>query len=222
MFSKSLQSTMLQAGGATALLHLLKRFCILSWWVGSKTAILGVRSIVQPLLGRYMGRNAYALSSLLVMLVAVLFGSASSLLVRLTWGLPSIVAGYALRKRNAYLLLGIPVAAAALFVLHPQGGLAWQYALYWIIPAAIYVSGRNDCISRSLAATFVAHAVGSVLWLYATNMSAVLWLSLIPRVAYERGLLALSLAVAQYVIDGALAVYHGLSKDSGHSHRTTV
>ena len=87
-----------------------------------------------------------------------------------------------------------PLLAMALFVLSPNGGEAWLYALYWLIPIAC-ACGRPNMFGRALQSTFVAHAAGSVMWVYLTPLSSVQWLALIPVVALER-LLATFVALA--------------------------
>ena len=105
-------------------------------------------------------------------------------------------------KRKEIVLL--PLAAIALFVLHPEGSQAWFFSLYWLIPVAAFLFFKDNLFANSLGATFTAHAIGSVAFLYAFNIPAATWLALIPVVAFERGLFALGIAGSTVALNTAL------------------
>lgn len=89
----------------------------------------------------------------------------------------------------------LPLGCMVAFVMHPVGYQAAPYCLYWLIPVAIYFSRKQTLFLHSLGSTFIAHAVGSIIWLYAFDMSAAMWLALIPMVALERLFFASTMVV---------------------------
>jgi hypothetical protein len=106
-------------------------------------------------------------------------------------------------SKKSKLLLAIPVIAMLAFWAHPEGRQAWPFALYWLIPIAMYFLHDRFNFARALGATFTAHAVGGALWIWTFNMKATIWMSLIPVVWKERGLMALGMVLA-YVFFSAL------------------
>jgi hypothetical protein len=129
----------------------------------------------------------------------------------LIWGLPTIsilafhipgwCAGLYLASSHWLIRLFLPVLCIALFVLHPIGGVAWVYSLYWLIPVALFCIAHNSLFLHALGATFTAHAVGSVIWLYTTSsLTPASWIALMPLVALERLTYAAGMVVMQYVI----------------------
>jgi len=101
-------------------------------------------------------------------------------------------------------VLAVPLAAIALFLLHPVGQQAWLFAaLFWSVPVLARLFAPENLLAKSLGATFTAHAVGSVAWLYLVPTTPSFWLALIPVVVYERGLFAAGTAVS-YVAANAL------------------
>lgn len=99
--------------------------------------------------------------------------------------LPLLIASYAFVKRTVLTSLFVPGVCMALFMTHSVGSEAWLYAMYWLIPIGLYIVQDSDW-SRAVTASFVAHAVGSVVYLYAGEISADVWMALIPVVACER------------------------------------
>ncbi len=123
----------------------------------------------------------------------------------ITAGIPTLLsaigfASYAQPRslRSGLLLIGYPALCMLLFIVHPVGGSAAAYSLYWIIPSACYVAhlcGFNSVLLAALGSTFIAHATGSVMWLYLRPTTPDLWLSLIPLVFVERLVFALAATV---------------------------
>ncbi|KKP59660.1 MAG: hypothetical protein UR53_C0001G0160 [Candidatus Magasanikbacteria bacterium GW2011_GWC2_34_16] len=107
--------------------------------------------------------------------------------------LPMLLAVLYFSKKSR-LILAVPIIAMIAFWAHPEGRGAWYYALYWLIPVAAYF-GHKYTILRALGTTFTAHATGSVLFLYAFNLKTAVWVSLIPVVWKERGLMALGITI---------------------------
>lgn len=102
-------------------------------------------------------------------------------------------------------ILALPVLAIIIFVAHPIGRTVWYYSLFWLIPIIAYV--RKDwLLARSLGATFTAHAVGGAAWIWAFNLPATVWNSLIPVVIQERILFALGIAGSYLLMRYALSL----------------
>ena len=96
----------------------------------------------------------------------------------------------------------IPLLCMILFWLHPIGNKAWFYALYWLIPSiAAFTRLNKNLFFNSLGATFVAHAIGSTIWLYSFDMSAAMWIMLIPIVAIERISFAAGISLSYLIIN---------------------
>jgi len=97
--------------------------------------------------------------------------------------------------KKSKLMLLIPAAAMIAFWAHPEGRIAWYYALYWLIPIIAYFWHDKYVFARALGTTFTAHAVGGVLFIWTFNLKAAVWISLIPIVWKERGLMAIGITL---------------------------
>ena len=97
--------------------------------------------------------------------------------------------------RKSKLILLVPAICMVAFWAHPEGQIAWVYALYWLIPIFAYFFYEKSLLIRALGTTFTAHAVGGALWIWALNMPAAAWIGLIPIVWKERGLMAIGITV---------------------------
>src|SRR3989338_1253558 len=97
--------------------------------------------------------------------------------------------------RKSKLALLVPVVAMISFWAHPEGRLAWYYALYWLIPIAMHFFRDRFLFARALGSTFTAHSVGGALWIWTFNMKAAIWIGLIPIVWQERVLMAVGITV---------------------------
>lgn len=109
--------------------------------------------------------------------------------------LPGLFAAGSWTDKKQFFQFFVPLAAMVLFVVHPIGFYAAPYALYWLIPMAVYWADKDSLFLQSLASTFVAHAVGSVIWLYVFNLPVQTWWGLIPVVAAERLFFASAMTV---------------------------
>src|SRR3989338_1522288 len=107
---------------------------------------------------------------------------------------PMLFATLYFAKKSKF-MLAVPVIAMIAFWAHPEGRQAWYFAFYWLIPIAMYFLRDKFTFARALGTTFTAHAVGGALWAWAFNMKAALWISLIPIVWKERGLMALGMTL---------------------------
>lgn len=94
---------------------------------------------------------------------------------------------------SSKIFLAIPAVCMVLFWLHPEGREAWFYALYWLVPLLAYPF-KNHVYANALGSTFTIHAIGGVAWLYAFNLPAEVWTTLIPIVALERFVFATGIA----------------------------
>jgi hypothetical protein len=99
----------------------------------------------------------------------------------------------------------IPLLCMVAFNLNPIGRSAWQYSLFWLIPAFSYFFGKNTFI-KSLGATFSAHAVGGALWVWTFGLSKEIWLALIPQTMMERLLMAGGITVFYAIINWAIKI----------------
>lgn len=99
------------------------------------------------------------------------------------------------KKGSSKWILGVPVLATLTFLAHPNGRQVPYYTLFWLIPLIAY-KFRNNLYMKSLGATFMAHAVGGAAWIWAFNLPASVWNSLIPIVISERLLFAAGIAVS--------------------------
>lgn len=131
----------------------------------------------------------------------ILKGQALELPVIVSFFTMSLAAIYFGTKNKAIALVG-PIAMV-LFWLHPQGSIAWFYPFYWLIPV-IAMFYRSNLFARSLGSTFTAHALGSVAYLYAFNIPADVWFTLIPIVAFERLLFAAGISASFVLVTTAL------------------
>jgi uncharacterized membrane protein YccF (DUF307 family) len=112
---------------------------------------------------------------------------------------PAFLAAYYFGAKNKFVLLA-PLLAILLFVTHPEGGQAWVYSLFWIVPFAAW-RFKSNRLARALGATFTAHAAGSVIFLYAFNIPATVWLALIPVTLAERLVFAGGIALSALALD---------------------
>jgi len=94
----------------------------------------------------------------------------------------------------------VPLVCMGLFILHPIGREAWYYSLYWLIPVAAAV-WKDRLFLRSLGATFTAHAIGSVAFLYAFNIPADVWATLVPITAFERLSFAIGISISYIAVN---------------------
>lgn len=118
---------------------------------------------------------------------------------------PILAATLYFAKNSKWTLL-IPTVAIIAFLAHPQGRMAWPFALYWLIPFVAHFFRSKFIFARALGATFTQHALGGALWVWGLNMKAAVWMSLIPLVWKERGLMAIGITLT-YLAMNALIKY---------------
>lgn len=90
----------------------------------------------------------------------------------------------------------LPLFSFIMFIVHPIGYQAIFYAMLWIIPFSIALISKPNNLQLSLGSSFASHALCSVIWLYCfPEMSALIWVSLIPKVLLERLLITTGLYI---------------------------
>ncbi|MBI2020630.1 hypothetical protein HYS94_04385 [Candidatus Daviesbacteria bacterium] len=107
------------------------------------------------------------------------------------------------RKSQRPWILAVPMMAVLVFLAHPNGRQVPYYTLFWFIPLIAY-RFRNNLFMKSLGATFTAHSVGGAAWIWAFNLPATVWNSLIPVVIAERLLFAVGIAASFIVVKHSL------------------
>ena len=116
---------------------------------------------------------------------------------------------FALSKKNAgnsKLILLIPLLSIMIFNLHPVGRTVWFYSLFWFIPFLTWSFRQRFLVARSLGSTFTAHAVGGAVWIWAFNLPAGVWISLIPIVILERSIFALGISASYIFLNNVSAL----------------
>lgn len=186
-----------------AALHAVTAFIVIklaalfkvSFIIGTYTGFFSGTSIALPLLGSclgMMGISAAVLTSLMGQGITMGIPSAHYL----AYYIPGLFSSACwAHPSNSIIRLWVPLTCMVLFVIHPVGMGAFPYALYWLIPIALYLKQSSSLFAQALSSTFIAHAVGSVIWLYALPMSSAAWLALIPIVAVERLCFAVGMVV---------------------------
>lgn len=102
------------------------------------------------------------------------------------------------KKKDSKWFLAIPLLCMAVFIANPNGRQAWYYSFFWLIPVFAYFR-KNNLYLRSLGSTFTAHAVGGAAWIWAFNLPASVYNTLIPITTAERMLFAAGIS-ASYLV----------------------
>jgi len=157
-----------------------------------------------PIAGAFLGPLFGAASVLTAELINFLVIGKAFSVINLFRLAPMLLAAYYFGRKDSKLVALVPIACMILFVLHPVGGEAWYYSLYWVIPLVATFFPKKLFL-KSLGTTFTAHAVGSTLFLYTIPTSALLWQGLIPVVAFERILFALGITASYIGMNTVLA-----------------
>lgn len=108
-----------------------------------------------------------------------------------------------IKRAQGKWILAVPLAAIAIFLVHPYGRQVPYYSLFWVIPFLAY-RFRKNLYMRSLGATMTAHAVGGAAWIWAFNLPGPVWKALIPVVIEERLLFAAGISIAFVVVKHSL------------------
>ncbi len=155
-----------------------------NWIVGSHCLMFSCTSIMAPVIAKQFG-----LAWISCFFLSKNIFSISYIFFHLIHRLPLFFSALAYKKQHWTTSLLLPIVCMILFITNNVGAIAWTYSLYWLIPVGLFFV-KNSLVSRALTASFVAHAVGSVVWLYTGDISAPVWIALIPVVFCERLLIA--------------------------------
>lgn len=110
-----------------------------------------------------------------------------------------------LKQKFSSLILIVPIISIIAFIVHPIGRSVWYYSLFWLIPLIVWPIRGRFLIAKSLGSTFTAHAAGGAVWIWAFNLPASVWQSLIPVVIMERAIFALGISASYILMNNALA-----------------
>lgn len=182
----------------------LARVVKISMIFGSYTAFFSLNNSLIPLSGM-LGFGTASLISIGKMILSMLLIGGLFPLHHLAFHLPGLFGTYYWASPSIIIRLFVPLVCMALFIVHPVGGQAWIYAMYWLIPVLLYVINKNNLFMVALGSTFIAHAVGSVIWLYTVPMTASVWYALMPMVIVERIIFALGMVLLYYI-------YHAIAR----------
>ncbi len=142
--------------------------------------------LIAPSFGAFLASWWGAISVILVKSINALFTHQQFDLTTIIRLFPLALGAFYFGARKSQKLVAlVPLTCLILFIFHPEGRQAWYYSLYWLIPLTT-VFAKKSLVLNSLGATFTAHSVGSVAFLYAFNLSAEIWIALIPVVFIER------------------------------------
>lgn len=168
--------------------------------------------LLAPISGAFLG-SAFGIVSVLAVTVVNLAlhgfsgvdkSSAVKLVATLRF-LPLIFGTWAFAKKEGKLLI-VPALAILAFNLHPIGRTVWYYSLFWTIPFLMYPFRERFLLARALSSTFTAHAVGGAVWIWAFNLPAPIWKSLIGVVVLERSVFALGISAMYILSNNVLAI----------------
>ena len=159
-----------------------------------------------PIAAGFLGAGAGVLTVLLAQVVSFVMLGKSLELINILRLVPMLFAALYFAKYGKGKLVQaiVPLACMALFIAHPVGQQAWQYSLYWLVPAAVLLLPENLFL-RSLGSTMTAHAIGGIIWLYFIPTTPAFWMMLIPIVAFERTLFALGITASYYTLNTVLS-----------------
>jgi hypothetical protein len=181
----------------------LSSFFKFSFVVGSWRMFFSALNCVGPIAGSFLGvSGSWMIYGLRTVVRLCTMGVTAAQLLN---GVPTLCASLYLATTHWAIACGLPLTCMVLFWLHPVGVAAAPYALYWLIPVAVFYVQSNNLFFKALGSTFVAHAVGSIIWLYTVPMTSAAWLALIPVVAVERLLFATGMVIVQYVIQAIVS-----------------
>ena len=175
--------------------------------IGAENQYFTLFQFFGPIAGSFLGPIIGIISVLFAELADFLIvGKAFSLinLIRLT---PMLFTAYYFGTKKKSISVIIPLAAIAVFILHPVGRQVWFFSLFWTIPIIVKLLPKkysNNVLLKSLGATFTAHAIGGAAWIWTVPMTAEQWIMLIPIVAYERLLFAGGIAGSYVLLNTAL------------------
>ena len=162
---------------------------------GSHLLLFSGLNILGPLVGFGTGSGAVlAIFSLKRMISWSFLGS--PFISPFSSYIPTLCAAWYWSMPSKAIRLFLPIVCMIAFMVHPVGAQAWVYALYWLIPVALYFFPNKPLFLQAVSSSFIQHAVGSVIWLYCAQSTPALWYGLLPIVMIERLLFASGMVVA--------------------------
>ena len=151
-----------------------------------------------PIAGAFLGPVFGILSVFSVMVTNNLIKDVSWTTGSIIRLFPTLFAVYyfaVISKKEGRWILSVPILAIIAFLAHPNGRQVPYYTLFWVIPLIAY-RFRSNLWMKSLGATLTAHSIGGAAWIWAFNLPASVWNSLIPVVISERLLFASGIAIS--------------------------
>jgi hypothetical protein len=184
----------------TILAHYLALFKV-TFIFGSISSAFSAINLVGPLMGMWFGSVVGGLFLVLNAIRYLLkFGSIPLRALATVYHVPTLFASAYWSPWMKTVRLALPLLCMVFFIAHPEGRQAFPYALYWLIPVALYWKKERNIFLDCLGSTFIAHAVGSIIWLYTGPMTAAQWMALIPLVCIERLTFATSMALVSVAV----------------------
>lgn len=173
--------------------------------LGTESQYFTLFQFMGPIAGGFLGAGVGALSVLLAETISFIYLGKAFEPINVLRLAPMLFAAlyFAKYSKGKLAQAAVPIACMALFMLHPVGSQAWQYSLYWLIPA-IALMLPERLFLRSLGSTFTAHSIGGIIWLYLIPTTPAFWMALIPIVAFERILFALGISGSYIAFNTAL------------------
>ena len=129
----------------TLIAFLLLRMCKLSPILGSHFSFFSLTDVLMPLTG------AVGISlGLVAVMIRILFRASfvSLSVFELVRFAPGLCASYYWATNSKLVRLYLPLLCMALFIVHPVGYYAAPYALYWLIPVALYFQNKKKYLLR--------------------------------------------------------------------------
>lgn len=121
-------------------------------------------------------------------------------------------------KPNKYTRI-IPLLSILVFLSHPTGREVWYFTLFWVTPIIISFFKNPNTFAKSLGATFTAHAVGGAFWIYAFNLPATFWQTLIPLVIFERLVMASGITLSSLALTNIKSALSKLYATQNHRNK---
>lgn len=166
--------------------------------------------LLAPASGAFLGTPFGIIAVLTMQAGNLLFHGSSSInndsilkLIATLRFLPLIFGVWFFSKKEGKLLI-VPALSIIAFNLHPVGRTVWFYSLFWLIPFLVWPFRDRFLLARSLGATMTSHAVGGAVWIWAFNLPANVWISLIPVVILERSIFALGISASYILMNNVL------------------
>ena len=177
----------------------LASFLKVSIIFGAYTAGFSALNCIMPLSGAFCGIGGSSLVALIGLAFRLILRGSVPLHFA-AYHIPGLFGAYYWGSHSVFIRVLVPLACMALFIAHPVGSGAWIYAMYWLIPVALYFM-KKSTFNTALGSTFVVHAVGSVIWLYTRDTSVLLWHSLLPIVLLERMAFAIGMVLMHRIMN---------------------